>query len=339
MLVLLGGFVATVLLRGVLQAYSSARMTLKDAKHRRGVEVLRLVPVAVGSVCALKIGERLGGLWPLLTVTAAWAAFALGDAVAGRRSSVLSRIAGQVGREGVGAGRGESSSELHDDYRSIVDGALLITQSSVGAVMIPRGEVFYVDADARCGEARSAMSAIGFSRAIVCEGGSLDSAVGVVHVKDLREDDAAVRDVARGVATISERTKVLTAIRTMQRERAQLALVASEYGEIRGLVAMEDLLEELVGEIYDESDDGEVMQWHDGCITAPGRTTLTSLRREGANLGASRAHTLTGFVQERLGRMAVAGDVVRDGEFIVEVLGVKGLTVDTAVVRRALDES
>lgn len=311
---------------------------------QRVVEAVRLVTAVVGAVCAAEIVR--GGVWlQLMAILLVCAAFMLGESWMKRSSRFCSWVTAVallcpgVRRRQAEKAHSESSGEMQEDYRSILDGARSITQSSVAAVMIPRGEVFFIDVDARCDEARAEMTAIGFSRAFACEGGGLDGAVGIVHVKDLRDDDVSVRDVMRPVTTISERTKVLVAIRTMQRERSQLALVASEYGEIRGLVAMEDLLEELVGEIYDESDDGESAQWEDGCLTAAGRTTLASLRRDGVELGASRAHTLTGFVQERLGRMAVAGDVVRDGEFVVEVLGVKGLTVDTAAVRRVSEES
>ncbi len=326
---------------------------LSDRKRRSNAETVRSFATAVGSVCAFETGRRLGGWWPVLTLSAVWVAFVVGDVVLSRFArltkcvsslvAVSSRVAGAVTallrRTGdpehtrTSAATGDDGA-VDKDCQSIVDGALSIVHSSVSDVMIPRNEVFFVDADARCETARHEMSSIGFSRAFVCEGGSLNGVIGIVHVKELRDDGAVVRAVAREVTVIPERAKVLGAIRTMQRERTQLALVVNEYGEIRGLVAMEDLLEELVGEIFDESDEGESPQWVDGRMHAPGRTTIVALRRDGVELDAHRARTVSGFIQERLGRMARMGDIVEHGDVRIEVVSMKGLGVESVVLTR-----
>jgi CBS domain containing-hemolysin-like protein len=354
-MVLLVSLLLSVFIRAVARTLDVQEApSLAGRRRRDSSEAVRNLATSAGSVCAFEAGRRLGGWWPLLTLLAAWVAFVLSDAALSRSESLakkaatfrerasrvsrsvtaLLRRAGEPEHTSGASGLPRYDGVVDEDCQSIVEGALSIVHSSVSDVMIPRSDVFFVDADARCETARHEMSAIGFSRAFVCEDGNLHGVVGIVHVKELRDDDAAVRSVARKVTMIPERTKVLAAIRMMQRERTQLALVISEYGEIRGLVAMEDLLEELVGEIYDESDEGESPQWVDGCMRAPGRTTIVALRRDGVELDAHKARTVNGFIQERLGRMARMGDVVEHGDVRVEVVAMKGLRVESVLLTR-----
>jgi putative hemolysin len=139
--------------------------------------------------------------------------------------------------------------------RVILSGAFEITERTLGQVLRARRDVIVLTAGSGSADALEVLVASGHSRAPVAEGGDLDHVVGVVHLRDLIGAGATpVRDRAAPALFIPESAKVLDALRQLQEERQQLAVVVDEHGGGAGIVTVEDLLEELVGEIYDETD-------------------------------------------------------------------------------------
>ena len=187
-------------------------------------------------------------------------------------------------------------------------------------VMRPRPEIDYVttDGDVR-GAAGRAMDT-GHTRLPLCdpESGGLDAVVGVVHIKDLlsvalKEEDHKLTDLAREVSRFSESTLIDEVLRELQRRHQHMALVVDEHGTTVGLVTLEDILEELVGEIEDEFDveaaehirrDGEV-------AVVDGSTPIRLLAQElGFELPDPHEATIGGHILEMLGRMPEVGEVI-----------------------------
>lgn len=215
--------------------------------------------------------------------------------------------------------------------RTIIEGAFEIADRTLREVHRPRLDVFTLDAAARCGDAMAELAASGHSRAPVGQGGVLDDVVGIVHLRDLLVDpDVLVADVATPAMVLPETAGVLHTLRELQRLHTQLAVVVDEHGAAEGIVTMEDLVEELVGEIYDETDRDvlSVRRQAGGAMVVPGRFPIHDLPDIGVALPDGPFTTVAGMVLSELQRIPEApGDVIHLGPWRVVVTAVGGNTV------------
>jgi CBS domain containing-hemolysin-like protein len=148
----------------------------------------------------------------------------------------------------------------------------------VREVMVPRPDVTAIESDQSLRDVQALVLKHGFSRIPVYEG-DLDNVVGIIYAKDVLKAlhqgkaDLPLRDVARRAHFVPEQKKVAELLREMQREKFHLAMVTDEYGSVSGLVTLEDLIEELVGEIADEYDvdEPEIVQVDDGVFRVDGK--------------------------------------------------------------------
>ncbi|MEV8175788.1 MAG: hemolysin family protein [Microbacterium sp.] len=221
---------------------------------------------------------------------------------------------------------------LPDDERRILDDVLSLRGRQVSEVMRPRPEVVALDGAATLAEAIADVRELPFSRYPVIDA-SLDDIVGFVHVRDLFEaaaDDAtrAVLGLMRPVEYVPSTAGVLPTLTRMRAAGHQIAVVVDEYGGTDGIVTLEDLVEEVVGEIFDEYDTEDRMPDAGGALD--GRLNLQDFAEiTGIALPRGASDTVAGFVTEMLGRLAVVGDSVE----------VPGATIRvTAVDRRRISE-
>ncbi|AKV86743.1 hypothetical protein AKG07_11030 [Microbacterium sp. CGR1] len=221
---------------------------------------------------------------------------------------------------------------LPDDERRILDDVLSLRGRQVSEVMRPRPEVVALDGAATLAEAIAEVRELPFSRYPVIDA-SLDDIVGFVHVRDLFEaaaDDPtrAVLGLMRPVEYVPSTAGVLPTLTRMRAAGHQIAVVVDEYGGTDGIVTLEDLVEEVVGEIFDEYDTEDRMPDAGGALD--GRLNLQDFAEiTGIALPRGASDTVAGFVTEMLGRLAVVGDSVE----------VPGATIRvTAVDRRRISE-
>jgi magnesium and cobalt exporter, CNNM family len=199
---------------------------------------------------------------------------------------------------------------LNAEQRTIISGALEINERTLREVLVPRRGVFTLTADLTAGESRAMLAASGHSRAPVVAARHLDDVVGVVNLRDLitSDDGVAVRDIARPALAFPDSLRVADALRQFKTEREQFALVVDEHGATDGIVTLEDLLEEVVGEIYDETD-RDVMAVRaepSGALLAPGTFPIHDLPDIGveiSDLPEGGYTTVAGLVLARLGRI------------------------------------
>ncbi|TNH31163.1 HlyC/CorC family transporter [Micromonospora orduensis] len=204
---------------------------------------------------------------------------------------------------------------LDPDERRIIDEVLVAGASLVREVMMPRTEVVFLPARLTIAEAARLVRAETHTRYPVTDG-THDDVVGFVHLRDLllRPDVdrcATVGELTREVKRLPGSKRVLAALTEMRREGQHLAVVVDEYGGTAGIVTLEDLIEELIGEIHDEYDDAPDPVHAGLPAVVDGRLNLSDFaERTGVVLPAGPYETVGGFVMAALGRLPVTGDEV-----------------------------
>jgi len=223
-----------------------------------------------------------------------------------------------------------SHESLNPEQREIISGALELHQRMLREVLVPRGSVFFLRGDLTLGEARIAMAAAGHSP----RPGHPQQpprrrrgrrALGLSHH---RRRCLPVRTVATPAMVLPDTARIANALRQFKTERQQMAIVIDEHGAVDGIVTLEDLLEEIVGEIYDETDRDliGIEPAADGSLILPGTFPIHDLVDLGVNLrspGTGDYATVAGIVLMHLGRIPNApGDVVELEGWNIEVLEV-----------------
>ncbi|MGH9236246.1 MAG: hemolysin family protein, partial [Acidimicrobiales bacterium] len=216
--------------------------------------------------------------------------------------------------------------------RLIIEGAFEISERTLDEVLRPRPDVLVLDSDWSAERALRELARSGHSRAPVVHDGNLDDVVGMVHLRDLLDQgERPVAELVGELVAFPETAKVLDVLHEMQTRRLQLVLVVDEHGAAAGIVTVEDLLEELVGEIYDESDRDVVgvRREPDGSLVMPGRFPVHDLVDVGVEQVPEGPYaTVAGLVLDRLGRVPQApGDVVTVAGRAIEVLAVDGRAI------------
>ncbi len=208
--------------------------------------------------------------------------------------------------------------------RTILIGAFELTERRLRDVVVPRRDVVALPANAVVDEGIRRLVVTGHSRAPVFRG-DLDEVVGLVHLRDLLDASGRVADHIRAALVLPESMGVLDALRRLQAERQQLAIVINEYGATEGIVTVEDLLEELVGEIYDEFDlDSQgVQRQPDGSLVLPGSFPVHDLPDLGISLPEGPYATVAGLILDRLGRLPDPGETIQVDRWRLEVLAVE----------------
>jgi len=208
---------------------------------------------------------------------------------------------------------------LAQSKRQLLERVARFTERTVRQVMVPRVDVFSLDADLTLDDALARARVQGFTRFPVTEGGDLDRVVGYVNLKDVlftREPAATLRATMREAPVVPEQMGLFELLRDMQRRQVPFAVVLDEYGGTSGVITLEDAVEEIVGEIRDEHDEEaprtEVRA--DGSIVADGMCTAEDLRPHGVQFSEEDADTVGGAVVAVLGRLARPGDEVTIGE-------------------------
>lgn len=221
--------------------------------------------------------------------------------------------------------------------RRIVAGAFEASERTLADILLPRGEVVSIRADTSVGEARRTLADSGHHRAPVHRG-ELDDLIGVAHLVDLASaaDGAPVEAQLRPAFVLPETANVLDALHRAQRERQKMILVTDEHGGIDGLVTVEDLLEELVGEIFEPYDEASpsVERTSEGALLLDGAYPIHDLVELGVDLPEGPYATVSGLVMDRLGRVPRRGDEVDVGSWRLRVLAVRS----NAVQRLRIDE-
>lgn len=181
-----------------------------------------------------------------------------------------------------------SQGEITPEQRQILDRAFEIRERRLREVLVPRRDVDSLVAGTKASEGLVRLAELGHSRAPVIRRGDVDDVVGVVHWSDLLEEDVDVADLAREALQLPDTLSLSAALGRMTAGRRQLAMVIGESGAVSGIVSLEDLLEELVGDINDETDPDppEATRLAGGAFRLPGTFPVHDLLDLGVELRA-----------------------------------------------------
>ncbi len=229
------------------------------------------------------------------------------------------------------------------EQREIISGAFEIADRILREILVPRRDVLVLPADLTAAEAMTRLVKGGHSRAPVTGPMGLDDVLGVVHLRDLVAADGLVRDHMFTAVFLPETLKVSDALRQLRLQRQQFALVVDERGAIDGIVTMEDLVEEVVGEIYDETDRDvqSMVREDDGAMLVPGTFPIhdladIGLEIEEEDLDAGDYTTVAGLVLARLGHIpTTTGETVTIDGHTAEVVEITGRAITRIRLRVA----
>ena len=213
----------------------------------------------------------------------------------------------------------------------LLEGVFEFSEKSAEEVMTPRTEMVAMDADDSVEASADVVARSGRSRYPVYRE-SLDDIVGVVHAKDIlaalrNQPGSILRGIMRAPLFVPGTREVEDVLTDMKRLKVHLAVVLDEYGGTAGLVTMEDLLEEIVGQIYDEYDRPAVPPARDARLIDGGMPISQFNTENDGELDDSDYTTIGGFVFGRLGRLPKPGDRVEAAPFTFEVAEMEGRRV------------
>jgi len=218
--------------------------------------------------------------------------------------------------------RAEAEVPIDDDERVLLANILELRSRTIRDVMVPRADITAIRRDASLSEVTETLTKDNHSRLPVYEE-NLDDAVGMVHIKDVlawrgREEDFSLANIQRRILFVSPSMQVLELLLEMRAKRSHMAIVVDEFGGVDGLVTIEDLVEEIVGEIEDEHDlDNEprLVRNADGSFTADARVTLDMLEGMAETPlpeeDREDIDTLGGLVFSLAGRVPIRGELIR----------------------------
>ena len=230
---------------------------------------------------------------------------------------------------------GEEGGAIEEEEKEMIYSIFQLADTLAREVMVPRIDIQALEQSTSVAQATRQMQLTGHSRVPVYAG-SIDQIVGVLHAKDLLaawqagEQERPVRDLARAAHFVPEAKTADDLLQELQEKLVHMAIVVDEYGGTAGVVTLEDIVEEIIGEIRDEYDRAEERAYHQVGQTEfvfSGGIDLDDVNQlMGAELTKETAETLAGFIISRLGRIPAQGECMQAG-------GLE-LTVEQVVGRR-----
>ena len=222
---------------------------------------------------------------------------------------------------------GQALGLVSDEESNMVYGVLELKETSVDSIMIPRTDVFFAPHDITLEDIIKLASDCGHTRIPIYKG-DIDTVIGVLHIKDLfrlwGQDPSVVipADIIRPPFFVPETRKVSELFRDLRANQNHFAVVIDEYGGTSGIVTIEDILEQIVGEIMDEHDCEEVMLVYnseDNSLTVDARLEVKKLEKYNINIPEGDYESVGGFIISLLGKIPVTGDIVNHGDIVFTI--------------------
>jgi putative hemolysin len=244
---------------------------------------------------------------------------------------------------------GEAEGILEEDEREMIESMVEFAETRVGEIMTPRTEVCSVPAETTIRSVRDLMIDQKYSRVPVYRG-SVDNIEGIIYVRDLLQvwaeggrEDQPIASLLRDPFFVPETKSAAELLKTMQIEHVQLAIVVDEYGGVAGIVTVEDLIEEIVGEIEDEDTEEEeiieIIEGEGGYFDVLGSTEVDKIERlfEDLDLEDDDYTTIAGMVTSEAGQIPKVGEILTIRGVDIEVLRADEKRLSLLRIRRHIE--
>ena len=220
----------------------------------------------------------------------------------------------------------EEGGGLDEEESDLIRSAISFSECPVGDILTPRVDMIAVDKSDSLEEIGKAFDESGFSRLPVFDG-TVDSIVGVIHIRDfnklLQTNKKTIRSIIKPTVFVAKQMSISELLKLMQAKKTHMAVISDEYGGTTGIATMEDILEELVGEIWDEYDEvvEEFVPNPDGSVTVLCSTLLDKMLEyfDAGDDDESESVSVGGWVLEKLGKIAEEGDEFTYDKLLVKV--------------------
>ncbi len=243
----------------------------------------------------------------------------------------------------------EDDGVIDERESELIRSAIRFDDTKVGEIYVPRVDVVAFDSDSSVEELGRIFSSSGFSRIPVYTE-SIDNIVGVVYAKEyyslrLEGREFSVRDITHEVRYFPETADLSSVLSEFQRSKTHMAVILDSYGGTMGIVTLEDILEELVGDIWDESDviQQDVVPAGEGRYVVKGNANIFNVMEDlgvtDFDPGEYDDYSVAGYVFHRIGRTPMRGDIVDSGRVSMTVRTVKGRRVTDCVFEVAEPEA
>jgi len=236
---------------------------------------------------------------------------------------------------------------LEKSEGELIKSAMQFDDIKVSDMYTPRANITAVDMKAGVEDLKALFLRSEYSRIPVYDK-SVDRIIGAVHLKDFfskyaEGESFTIEDIMMPVKFVPENTSIAALLSDLQKSHIHMAVVLDNFGKTIGLVSMEDILEELVGEIWDESDEAghPIYEEKDGSFTVPGEANIFDVMKEiGVELDAGdfQDHSVSEFVSHRMGRVPRRGDSLDMGSFRITVRSMKSRRVREARIHVAKED-
>lgn len=236
----------------------------------------------------------------------------------------------------------EEQGLIEQEEREMIEGVIAFGNTLVREIMVPRVDIVALESDSTLEQALDVVSSSGHSRIPVYEG-TIDRVIGILYAKDLipalRQNDRSkpIASMLRPAHFVPETMKVNALLEDLQRRKVHMAIIVDEYGGTAGLATIEDLIEQIVGEIQDEYDteDPSVQPVSDDEFIVDARLPIEDVNDLlDTHLTSETAERIGGLVYEHLGRVPRQGDQVDLGEVMVTVQSIKGMRAHKLRIQR-----
>jgi len=234
-------------------------------------------------------------------------------------------------------------SGLEKDEREMIYSIFQFGETLSREIMVPRIDITGLDVDSNVQQAIDIFNQSGHSRVPVYEE-TIDEIIGLLYAKDLLRTDLTekektdIRPFLRKAYFIPESKNVDELLREMQAQGVHMAIVVDEYGGTAGLVTLEDIVEEIVGEIRDEYDQGEELEYQqvsDDEVIFSGRIDLDDVYDIlGVDLTEDMADTLGGYIYGQIGRVPIGGEQIKVDGWLLTVSQVSGRRIRQVLAKR-----
>ena len=217
--------------------------------------------------------------------------------------------------------------ELEEDQKEMIRGVVELSDTTVKEIMVPRTDTVFLSADASQEELLKCISESEHSRFPVYQD-TVDQVIGILHVKDALKalvsgGQINIRDLARKPFFVPVSKHIDDLLRELRRKKVHIAIVVDEYGGVSGIVSMEDILEEIIGDIQDEFDHEteDLVKLGEGSWLCDARVNLEFLTEEtNLELPVDNFDTLGGFVFDLFGKIPAKNEKIKykDYDFIIQ---------------------